>query len=115
MNKNITEVRMENVSAPEISQVVVNNVCNLLTVQVYGSFSTAKIYVEGLTAVGSNQWEKVAVVDKNLNEPVIGTDGITAAGIYQAAIEGLKNIRINIASVTGSVSIDAVFSAASDN
>lgn len=115
MNKNVTEFQMKNVSAPEISQVVVNNVCNLLTVQVYGSFSAAQIFVEGLTAVGSGQWEKVAVVDKNLNEPVIGTDGITSAGIYQAAIEGLKNVRINIASVTGTVNVDAVFSAASDN
>lgn len=115
MNRNVTEIRMENISAPEVSQVVVNNVCNLLTVQVYGSFSAAQIFVEGLTAVNSGQWEKVAVVDKKLNEPVVGTDGITSAGIYQVAIEGLKNVRINIASVTGSVSIDAVFSAASDN
>ena len=115
MNKNVTELQMKNVIIPRISRTVVNNICNLVTVQVYGSFSTAKIYVEGLTAVGSNQWEKVAVVDKNLNEPVIGTDGITSAGIYQAAIEGLKNVRINIESVTGTVSVDAVFSAVSDS
>lgn len=115
MNKNVTEIKMENVSSPQTSQVVVNNLCNLLTVQVYGSFTAAQICVEGMTAVGSGQWEKVAVVDKNLNEPVIGTDGITAAGIYQAAIEGLRNVRINVVSVTGAANIDAVFSAAYDN
>ena len=115
MNRNVTEVHLKDIAAPEISQVVVNNICNLLTVQVYGDFTAAKIFVEGMTAVGSGQWQKIAAVDKNLNEIVTGTDGITAAGIYQAAIEGMKNVRINIASVTGTVSVDAVFSAAYDN
>lgn len=115
MNKNVNEIQLKNVIAPQISQVVVNNLCNLLTVQVYGTFSAAQIFVEGMTAVGSGQWVKVAVVDKNLNEPVAGNDGITEAGIYQSAIEGLKNVRINIASVTGMVSVDAVFSAAYDS
>lgn len=115
MNKNVTELQMKNVIIPRISRTVVNNICNLVTVQVHGDFSDTQIFVEGLTAVGSDQWEKIAVINKNTNETIAGADGITASGIYRASIEGLKNVRIYVASVTGSVNVDAVFSAVSDS
>lgn len=113
--RNIGELKVENASAATVSSAFVNNVCDLCTVQVFGTATAMKVLIQGMTDIGSDSWENLAVFNMNDLTMADGDAGITAAGIYAVMAEGVQKIRINVVSVTGQVSVTAKFANTSDN
>ena len=113
--RNIGEIKIENAAAATISNIYMNNACDLCTVQAFGSATAMQIKIQGMTDITSDEWQDIAVFDLGTLELSDGSDGIQAAGVYAASIAGLKQIRINVISVTGSVSVTAAFSDTSAN
>lgn len=74
-----------------------------------------KVLIQGMTDISSNTWENIALFNQNDLVLTDGDDGITKTGIYSVAVEGVQLVRINLVSVTGSVSVTAKFANTSDN
>ena len=107
--RNIADLRMEGVTAASVSPVFTNTSCDLCSVQVYGTATAMKVQVQGMTDADSETWVDLAVFDNSDLSLVEGDDGITEAGIYSVMIEGVTQIRINVASVTGTLNVTAKF------
>lgn len=108
--RNIAEMKMENVTSASQSSVFVNNTCDLCSVQVFGTATAMKIQIQGMTDTTSETWVDLAVFDNSDLTLTEGDNGITSAGIYSAMIEGVTQVRINVASVTGgAVNVTAKF------
>lgn len=107
--RNIGEMKVENASAATISSIFVNNACDLCTVQVFGSATAMQVKIQGMTDTASGDWQDIAVFDLGTLELSDGSYGIQAAGVYAVSIAGLKQIRINVVSVTGTVNVTAAF------
>ena len=107
--RNTADMKMENVTAAAVSSVFTNTNCDLCSVQVYGTATAMKVQVQGMTDADSETWVNLAVFDNSDLSLIEGDDGITAAGIYSAMIEGVTQIRVNVASVTGTLSVTAKF------
>lgn len=105
--RNIAEIKMENVSAASTSSVYTNTSCDLCSVQVYGTATAMKVQVQGMTDIDSETWVDLAVFNNSDLSLVEGDDGITEAGIYSAMVEGVTQIRIKVASVTGTLNVTA--------
>ena len=100
---------MEGVTGASQSAVFTNNNCDLCSVQVYGTATAMKVQMQGMTDSDSETWVNLAVFNNSDLSLVEGDDGITATGIYSVMIEGVTQIRINVASVTGTLSVTAKF------
>ena len=107
--RNIAELKMESVTSASQSSVFVNTSCDLCTVQVFGTATAMKVQVQGMTDIASETWEDLAVFNLSDLSLVEGDDGITEAGIYSVMVEGVTQVRINVASVTGSLNVTAKF------
>lgn len=107
--RNIADLKMENVTSASVSSVFTNTNCDLCSVQVYGTATAMKVQMQGMTDAESETWVDLAVFDNSDLSLVEGDDGITEAGIYSVMIEGVTQIRINVASVTGTLSVTAKF------
>lgn len=81
------------------SSAFVNNSCDVLGLQVTGTFTSATVYVQGIVNADSNTWVNLAVLD--LNSFGLTENGITAKGVYEAGIEGVLQVRINVSAVSG--------------
>lgn len=108
--RNIAEIKMENVSAASTSSVYTNTSCDLCSVQVYGTATAMKVQVQGMVDMESETWENLAVTNMSDFSVIEGDDGITASGIYSATIKGVTRIRVNVASVTGTLNVTAKIS-----
>ena len=98
---------MENVTSASTSSVYTNSSCDLCSVQVFGTATAMKVQVQGMTDIASETWEDLAVFNMSDLSLVEGDDGITEAGIYSVMVEGVTQIRINVASVTGTLNVTA--------
>lgn len=107
--RNIAEIKMENVTSASASSVFTNSSCDLCAVQVFGTATAMKVQVQGMTDIASNAWEDLAVFNMSDLSFAKGDDGITENGIYSVMIEGVAQIRINVASVTGTLNVTAKF------
>lgn len=107
--RNIAVLKMEGVTAASQSPIFTNNDCDLCSVQVYGTATAMKVQVQGMTDADSETWVNLAVFNNSDLSLVEGDDGITEAGIYSVMIEGVTQIRVNVASVTGTLSVTAKF------
>lgn len=81
------------------SASVVNNNCDVLGIQITGTFSSATVNVQGMVNVDSNTWVNLAAL--NLTDFDIENTGITAKGLYEIGIEGVLRVRVNVSSVSG--------------
>lgn len=96
------------------SSYVANNECDILGLQVTGTFSSATVYVQGMVNIDSNTWVNLAVM--NLTDFDLKNAGITAAGIYEVGIEGVLRVRVNVSAVSGgNISVYGKFASSSDN
>ena len=90
-----------------VSPEFINNQCDILSLQVSGTFSAVSLTVQGVTSTSGSEWTNIAAVDLSnfdIKNP------ITAEGIYETGIEGISKVRVNVTSVTGgSVSVFAKF------
>lgn len=92
---------IDGASSAASSAAVSNSNCDLLSVQVSGTFSTGKIKIQGKTDPDASEWTDLAFYDKSTLTATEGSDGITAKGIYDANIAGLLLVRVDVVSVTG--------------
>lgn len=107
--RNIDVVKMENVTSASQSSVYINSVCDSCTVQVYGTATAMKVQIQGMTDIASNSWNNLGIINMSDFSLIDGDDGITSNGIYSVMIEGVTQIRVNVASVTGSLNVMAKF------
>ena len=103
-------------TAAGASDSYINNTCDLLSVQVDGTFSAVKVEVQGKTDTDAADWTNIAVFDKSTLDLNDGDYGIVAKGIYEAGIAGLTVVRVNVASVSGgNVTVTGSFENTSEN
>lgn len=97
-----------------VSSYVANNNCDVLGIQVTGTFTSATVFVQGMVNIDANTWVNLAALD--LTEFDMENAGITAAGLYEVGIEGVLRVRINVTAVSGgNISVYGKFaSSASD-
>lgn len=99
---------IDGVTAAQTSNAYVNNECDICSVQVTGTFSSATVYLQGLIDEDAGTWVNLAVL--GLSEYDLATTGITAKGIFECGIEGVRQVRANVSAVSGgSVSVYANF------
>lgn len=99
-----------------VSDTYINNICDLLSIQVDGTFSAVKVQIQGKTDTSASAWTNIAIFDKSTLDLADGADGITAKGIYNADITGLLAVRVNVASVSGgNVTVIGAFENTSEN
>ena len=86
-----------------------NTSCDVMTVQVFGSATALQLKAQGMTDTSSNDWQDIAVF--NLGDLTLkdGSDGMSEIGIYSVPVDGLRLVRLNLVSVTGTVSATASF------
>ena len=76
-----------------------NTQADMMSVEVSGTATSCKINIQGRTnSENNNEWFDLTVM--NMTNLDIGTD-IEGNGIYEVAIEGMREIRANIVSVSG--------------
>ena len=103
---------IQNASYATISEAWKNESFTLLSIQIEDTFATADIRLEG-RIIPDGEWRDMTVFDVSSADFV--TMPITSAGVYEASIEGIAEIRIRVVSVTGgSVNIDGFFYDESD-
>lgn len=103
-------------SSTGASSVVTNTNCDLLSVQVDGTFSAATVKVEGKTNENATDWTAIAIFNKTTLDMTAGSTGITAKGIYEANIAGVAFVRVNVTSVSGgNVTVVGSFENTSEN
>ena len=73
-----------------------------------------KVKIQGLTDIDSNDWQDIAFFNLTTLDLTEGDDGMTATGVYEASVAGLKQVRLNVVSVTGTVSVTASFASTSE-
>ena len=99
---------IDGATTPSISNVFVNNVSTYCALQITGTYSTATVAVQGVITGNSQDWTDIAVF--NLSNLEIKTADMTGNGIYQAAVEGIPNVRINVRAISGgSITVTANF------
>lgn len=104
-----TLTMINSASSATTSSTYNNEVYYLATLQVIGSFTSAKIVLEG-RCNSSGSWVALAFVDLEDEALIDGATGITAKGIYSVGIAGINEFRVRVASVSGgNVTVTSVF------
>ena len=98
---------IQNAYYATISEAWKNESYTLLSIQVENTFATADIRVE-VRIVPNGEWKDISVFDTSALDYI--PMPITSAGVYEAPIEGIAEVRIRVVSVTGgSVNINGIF------
>ena len=87
-------------SEPMISKVFTNPTGDILTLQVSGA--NGLYFLEGRNNT-KGDWVPLAGI--NLSNFSVITDGFSAAGIYYIDVSGIREVRVRVESVEGTVSI----------
>ena len=91
-----------NQTAPFISNVYFNPLSDVLSIQVDGDFSEAIIKLEGRSN-NTNLWVSLAGI--NLSDFSVAKKGISQPGLYEFGVIGIREFRINVEQINGSVTI----------
>ena len=86
-------------TSPAVSAVFTNNNCDVCSVHVTGTFSSATAYVQGMTGGEAGEWVNLCVI--NLSTYEKSSTGMRTAGIFETGIEGISQIRVNVTAVSG--------------
>ena len=90
---------IDKASSATISDVYINGNCDVLGIQVSGTFSSATIKAQGVVDADSTDWVDIGAID--LADMSAKKSGITAKGVYEIPIESLYKIRVNVTAVSG--------------
>lgn len=105
---------IDKATSATISSVFVNSACDVLGIQVEGTFTSATVKVQGVVDENSTDWQDIAVID--LTDLSTKTSGITATGVYQAPIDSFNKVRVNVTAVSGgNISVYGQFADSSNN
>lgn len=86
--------------AAKTSSTLVNQNCDVLSLQVSGTATACTIKVQGKADAINGEWVTLTVIDLAALAPV---NVIEANGIYEAGVEGLTQVRVVVESVSGGV------------
>lgn len=105
---------IDKATAATISSVFVNSSCDILGLQVSGTFTSATVKVQGVVDENSTDWVDIGAID--LSDLSTETSGITAKGVYEIAIESFNKVRVNVTAVSGgNISVYGQFADSSNN
>ncbi len=105
---------IDKATAATISSVFVNSACDVLGIQVEGTFTSATVKVQGVVDENSTDWQDIAAID--LTDLSTKTSGITETGVYQAPIDSFNKVRVNVTAVSGgNISVYGQFADSSNN
>lgn len=105
---------IDKATSATISAEYINSSCDSLGLQVYGTFTSATIKVQGVVDADSTEWVDIGLV--NLSDLSAETVGITEKGIYQIPIDALCKVRINVTAVSGgNISVYGQFADTANN
>lgn len=97
-----------------VSSNYTNNNCDILGIQVTGTFSSATLYIQGMVNTDSNTWVNLAAL--NLTDFDVENAGITSAGLYEYGIEGVMMVRANVSAVSGgNITVYGKFASSANN
>lgn len=81
-----------------VSKAYANDTCDVCALQVSGTFTSATVKVQGKSDLAHGEYTDLAVIDLSA---LSVKKAITAAGIYEAGIEGIQSVRVQVVSVSG--------------
>lgn len=94
-------------TTPTASDEYINNSCDIVSLEVKGTFTSATVKLQGMIDPASTEWVDLAMI--NLTTWAMA-ESINASGIYEGAIEGALKVRVNVTAVSGgNVSVYARF------
>ena len=100
-------------TAATVSPEFANNSCDVCSVQVTGTFTSATLHVQGIVNAESAVWVNLAVL--SLTDYTLSTTGIGAAGIFECGVEGISRVRFNLSAVSGgNITVQAQFANTSE-
>lgn len=89
---------IKNQNSPIVSKTYINSSSDLFIMQIDGSFDTCMVKVEGRINPKA-AWVSIGGVDLGTFAAV--KDGFTKAGLYEFDIIGVRELRVNVSSLTG--------------
>lgn len=92
----------ENQTAPFISTAHFNPLSDVLSIQVDGNFLSSLVKIEGRSS-NATSWVPLAGI--NLSDFSVTKKGISKPGLYEFGVIGIREFRINIEQVDGTVSV----------
>ena len=99
---------IDGASAAVVSPEFVNNMCDVCSIQVTGTFTSATLHVQGIINSDSAEWVNLAVL--SLSDYTLATSGISDEGIYECGVEGVSRVRFNLSAVSGGdITVQAQF------
>lgn len=88
---------IDKATANTVSNVYTNTTCDVLGLQIDGTFTSASVILEGKTDVNA-EWQTLAVVDlKDFNV----VSEMSAKGIFEAGIECINLVRVTASNIVG--------------
>ena len=81
-----------------VSKTLVNDSYTLLVVQIEGQFDALDIVVEGRVQADTGEW--VSIAGMSVSDLSGAVEYVSASGVYQYPIEGIREIRLNLRSIT---------------
>ncbi len=101
-------------TAATVSPEFANNSCDICSVQVTGTFTSATLHIQGLVNTDAATWVNLAVL--SLSDLTLNTSGISAKGVFECGIEGVNRVRFNLSAVSGgNLTVQAQFVNTSGN
>lgn len=92
----------ENQTAPFISTAYYNPLSDVLSIQVDGNFSESLVKVEGRSN-STTAWVSLAGI--NLSDFSVTKKGISKPGLYEFGVLGIREFRVNVQEINGSVTV----------
>ena len=89
---------VKNINTPTVSKSYFNANSDVLSLHVYGTFSSGLVFIEGRTNKES-EWVKLAAI--NLSDFSAVREGITKAGLYELGIASVRELRARVESIAG--------------
>ena len=81
------------------SDVFINNSCDVLGLQIEGTFSAVEVIVKGSLSDSGDTWFELGAID--LGNLAKKTPTVDAQGLYEIPIETAYRVRVDVVSVSG--------------
>ena len=94
-------------TTPTISDEYINNSCDIVSLEVKGTFTSATVKLQGMIDPNSTEWVDLAMINMTDYSTFSAVEN---KGIFEGGIEGVLKVRVNVTAVSGgNVSVYARF------
>lgn len=80
------------------SDEYINNSCDIVSLEVKGTFSSATVKLQGVIDPDSTTWVDIGVINMTSYKTL---EAISAKGIFEGGIEGVLKVRVAVTAVSG--------------